>query len=101
MWPTSSAGSMLNAFDDVEYLCSLNFSGWMTLKRRKLRKKQVDLVLNCTCVWVLMGKFLDAKQRIELIQGFEMPMLSSSISMTRDGQYIFVTGMYIFCIKRL
>jgi hypothetical protein len=34
------------------------------------------------------------KQRIELIQGFEMPMLSSSIAMTRDGQYIFVTGNF-------
>ncbi|CAF1602506.1 unnamed protein product [Rotaria magnacalcarata] len=34
------------------------------------------------------------KQRIELIQGFEMPMLSSCIQMTRDGQYIFVTGAY-------
>ncbi len=37
-------------------------------------------------------KSLDVKQRIELIQGFEMPMLSGSISMTRDGQYIFVAG---------
>lgn len=36
--------------------------------------------------------YLDDKQRIELIQGFEMPMLSNCISMTRDGQYIFVTG---------
>jgi ribosome biogenesis protein ENP2 len=44
------------------------------------------------------------KQRIELIQGFEMPMLSSSISMTRDGQYIFVTGnfeTYKIVYKRL
>ena len=37
---------------------------------------------------------LEEQQRIELIQAFEMPMLSSSISMTRDGQYIFVTGSY-------
>ncbi|CAF0888131.1 unnamed protein product [Adineta steineri] len=41
-----------------------------------------------------LKKEADVKQRIELIQGFEMPMLSSSITMTRDGQYIFVTGAY-------
>ncbi|UJR14908.1 hypothetical protein I4U23_001892 [Adineta vaga] len=41
-----------------------------------------------------LKKEADVKQRIELIQGFEMPMLSSSIAMTRDGQYIFVTGSY-------
>ncbi|CAF3586168.1 unnamed protein product, partial [Rotaria sp. Silwood2] len=50
---------------------------WLTDDKRKKLKKEADV-----------------KQRIELIQGFEMPMLSSSISMTRDGQYIFVTGSY-------
>ncbi|CAF0872275.1 unnamed protein product [Adineta ricciae] len=50
---------------------------WMDDTKKKKSKKEAD-----------------AKQRIELIQGFEMPMLSNSISMTRDGQYIFVTGSY-------
>ncbi|CAF1124120.1 unnamed protein product [Rotaria sp. Silwood1] len=50
---------------------------WLTDDKRKKLKKEADV-----------------KQRIELIQGFEMPMLSSCISMTRDGQYIFVTGSY-------
>jgi len=50
---------------------------WLNDDKRKKLKKEADV-----------------KQRIELIQGFEMPMLSTSISMTRDGQYIFVTGSY-------
>ncbi|CAF0814445.1 unnamed protein product [Didymodactylos carnosus] len=51
---------------------------WLTdYKRRKLKKKDSDL-----------------QQRIELIQGFEMPQLSNNIALTRDGQYIFVTGLY-------
>ncbi|CAF1346009.1 unnamed protein product, partial [Rotaria magnacalcarata] len=50
---------------------------WLNGDKRKKLKKEADM-----------------KQRIELIQGFEMPMLSSCIQMTRDGQYIFVTGAY-------
>ncbi|CAM4970630.1 unnamed protein product, partial [Rotaria socialis] len=50
---------------------------WLNDDKRKKLKKEADM-----------------KQRIELIQGFEMPMLSSCIQMTRDGQYIFVTGAY-------
>ncbi|CAF3680398.1 unnamed protein product [Rotaria sordida] len=50
---------------------------WLTDDKRKKLKKEADV-----------------KQRIELIQGFEMPMLSNCISMTRNGQYIFVTGSY-------
>jgi len=41
-----------------------------------------------------LKKQIDEKQRIELIQNFEMPMLSNSIELTRDGQFIFVTGAY-------
>ncbi|CAF4992109.1 unnamed protein product, partial [Rotaria sp. Silwood1] len=43
---------------------------WLTGDKRKKLKKEAGV-----------------KQRIELIQGFEMTMLSSCISMTRDGQY--------------
>lgn len=46
-------------------------------KRRALLKKDVDL-----------------RRRIELIQDFDMPGLSSTIKMSRDGQYIFATGIY-------
>lgn len=37
---------------------------------------------------------MDLRRRIELIQDFDMPGLSSTIKMSRDGQYIFATGIY-------
>ncbi|XP_018577166.1 nucleolar protein 10 [Anoplophora glabripennis] len=46
-------------------------------KRRALLKKDVDL-----------------RRRIELIQDFDMPGLSTTVKMSRDGQYIFATGIY-------
>lgn len=46
-------------------------------KRRALLKKDVDL-----------------SRRIELIQDFDMPGISTTVKMSRDGQYIFATGTY-------
>ncbi|CAL7942770.1 unnamed protein product [Xylocopa violacea] len=46
-------------------------------KRRRLLKKNVDI-----------------RRRIELIQDFDMPGVSTSINVTRDGQYILATGIY-------
>ncbi|KAL3281005.1 hypothetical protein HHI36_004229 [Cryptolaemus montrouzieri] len=46
-------------------------------KRRALLKKDVDL-----------------RRRIELIQDFDMPGLSTSVQVSRDGQYILATGIY-------
>lgn len=46
-------------------------------KRRRLLKKNVDI-----------------RRRIELIQDFDMPGVSTSIKVTRDGQYILATGIY-------
>lgn len=35
---------------------------------------------------------LDVRRRIELIQDFEMPAVSTNIKVSRDGQYIIATG---------
>ncbi|XP_011502950.1 PREDICTED: nucleolar protein 10 [Ceratosolen solmsi marchali] len=51
---------------------------WLTeRKRRNLVKKNVDI-----------------RRRIELIQDFDMPGVSTSIKLSRDGQYVFATGIY-------
>jgi len=44
---------------------------------------------------------LDIRCRIQLIQDFEMPTVSNSISISNDGRYIFATGMstaLFFCV---
>ncbi|XP_067213552.1 nucleolar protein 10 [Linepithema humile] len=46
-------------------------------KRRKLLKKNVDI-----------------RRRIELIQDFSMPGVSTSIRVSKDGQHILATGIY-------
>ncbi|XP_014775081.1 nucleolar protein 10 isoform X1 [Octopus bimaculoides] len=51
---------------------------WLTdRKKRQLQKNDLDI-----------------RQRIELIQDLEMPSLSSTISVTPDGNNIYVTGSY-------
>lgn len=37
---------------------------------------------------------IDIRRRIELIQDFDMPGISTSIKVTNDGQYILATGIY-------
>uniref|UniRef100_H2T0M2 Nucleolar protein 10 n=1 Tax=Takifugu rubripes TaxID=31033 RepID=H2T0M2_TAKRU len=46
-------------------------------KKRQLQKKDVDI-----------------QRRIELIQDFEMPTVSTSIKVSRDGNFILATGTY-------
>lgn len=41
-----------------------------------------------------MKKDVDLRRRIELIQDFDMPDLSTSVKVTPDGQYIITTGIY-------
>ena len=36
----------------------------------------------------------DIRRRIELIQDFDMPGLSTNVLMSRDNQYILATGIY-------
>lgn len=51
---------------------------WLTeRKKRALLKKNVDL-----------------RRRIELIEEFDMPGVSTSIRISKDGQYIMATGIY-------
>lgn len=51
---------------------------WLTeRKKRALLKKNVDL-----------------RRRIELIQEFDMPGVSTNIRVSKDGQYIMATGIY-------
>ncbi|KAG8445645.1 hypothetical protein GDO86_010431 [Hymenochirus boettgeri] len=42
----------------------------------------------------LQKKDVDVRRRIELIQDFEMPTVSTNIKVSRDGQYIMATGTY-------
>ncbi|CAK9816022.1 Nucleolar protein 10 [Anthophora plagiata] len=42
----------------------------------------------------LLKKNVDIRRRIELIQDFDMPGISTSIKVARDRQYIFATGIY-------
>lgn len=37
---------------------------------------------------------MDIRRRIELIQDFDMPGVSTTIRVSRDGQYILATGIY-------
>lgn len=42
----------------------------------------------------MIKKDPDLRERIQLIQDFEMPMVSSEVQISPDGQYIFATGVY-------
>ncbi|XP_012256477.1 nucleolar protein 10 [Athalia rosae] len=42
----------------------------------------------------LLKKNVDIRRRIELIQDFDMPGVSTNIKVSRDGQYILATGIY-------
>ncbi|XP_053565657.1 nucleolar protein 10 [Bombina bombina] len=58
--------------------CGKSLPEWLSdRKKRALQKKDVDL-----------------RRRIELIQDFDMPTVSTNIKVSRDGQYIIATGTY-------
>ncbi|XP_043275576.1 nucleolar protein 10 [Venturia canescens] len=42
----------------------------------------------------LLKKNVDIRRRIELIQDFDMPGVSTSIKVSKDGHYILATGIY-------
>ncbi|XP_041978163.1 nucleolar protein 10 [Aricia agestis] len=42
----------------------------------------------------LLKKNVDLRRRIELIQEFDMPGVSTSVRVSKDGQYIMATGIY-------
>nr|CAH0099809.1 unnamed protein product [Daphnia galeata] len=42
----------------------------------------------------LQSKDLDVRRRVELIQDFDMPGVSTSIKVSKDGKYIMATGIY-------
>lgn len=37
---------------------------------------------------------MDIKRRIELIQDFDMPGLSTTVKVSKDGNYVLATGIY-------
>lgn len=43
---------------------------------------------------LLQKKDIGIRQRIELIQDFEMPHVSNNVKISRDGKFIFCTGIY-------
>uniref|UniRef100_A0A6I8RUB6 Nucleolar protein 10 n=1 Tax=Xenopus tropicalis TaxID=8364 RepID=A0A6I8RUB6_XENTR len=58
--------------------CGKSLPEWLSdRKKRALQKKDVDV-----------------RRRIELIQDFEMPTVSTNIKVSRDGQYIMAAGTY-------
>ncbi|XP_063771488.1 nucleolar protein 10 [Pseudophryne corroboree] len=58
--------------------CGKSLPEWLSdRKKRALQKKDVDV-----------------RKRIELIQDFEMPTVSTNLKISRDGQYIMATGTY-------
>lgn len=60
------------------------------------------IILNCLSFqWLterkrraLLKKNVDIRRRIELIQDFDMPGLSSTVKVSKDGQYVLATGIY-------
>ncbi|XP_043935240.1 nucleolar protein 10 [Protopterus annectens] len=42
----------------------------------------------------LQNQDIDVRRRIELIQDFEMPTVSTTIKVSQDGQYVLATGTY-------
>lgn len=65
--------------------------------------KQFNIILNYLYLlqWLserkrrtLLKKNVDIRRRIELIQDFDMPGVSTSVKISPDGQYILATGIY-------
>ncbi|XP_026683384.1 nucleolar protein 10-like [Diaphorina citri] len=50
-----------------------------------------DQINNQTCLFISSS---DIRRRIELIQDFEMPGVSTSVRISPDGQYVLSTGIY-------
>lgn len=45
-------------------------------------------------IWRYNYLLIDIRRRIELIQDFSMPAVSTSIRVSKDGQHILATGIY-------
>uniref|UniRef100_A0A6I8NIZ2 Nucleolar protein 10 n=1 Tax=Ornithorhynchus anatinus TaxID=9258 RepID=A0A6I8NIZ2_ORNAN len=70
--------SSLNQVKIYSLSCGKSLPEWLSdRKKRALQKKDVDV-----------------RRRIELIQDFEMPTVSTTIKVSKDGQYILATGTY-------
>ncbi|XP_068928366.1 nucleolar protein 10 isoform X1 [Petaurus breviceps papuanus] len=70
--------SNLNEVKIYSLSCGKSLPEWLSdRKKRALQKKDVDI-----------------RRRIELIQDFEMPTVSTTIKVSKDGQYILATGTY-------
>nr|CAD7258459.1 unnamed protein product [Timema shepardi] len=53
-----------------------------------------SLVLNDSSQLTSDSQSLDIRRRIELIQDFEMPALSTTVRVSKDGEYVLATGTY-------
>uniref|UniRef100_F7G6T0 Nucleolar protein 10 n=1 Tax=Monodelphis domestica TaxID=13616 RepID=F7G6T0_MONDO len=70
--------SNLNEVKIYSLSCGKSLPEWLSdRKKRALQKKDVDV-----------------RRRIELIQDFEMPTVSTTVKVSKDGQYILATGTY-------
>lgn len=82
--------------------CCISYTRRRRRRRRRHQKRNIDNhFLSCN---VRSSFFLsDVQRRIELIQDFEMPTVSTSIKVSRDGQYILAagnhTGQHCLCLS--
>ena len=60
--------------------CDLHFLIFQWLSSQKKKK--------------LQSKSVDVRRRIELIQDFDMPGLSSNVQVSPDGNFVLATGVY-------
>lgn len=58
--------------------CGKSLPDWISERKRRLKQK----------------RDVGIRQRIELIQDFEMPHISNNVKISRDGKFIFATGIY-------
>lgn len=58
--------------------CGKSLPEWISERKRRLLQK----------------KDFGIRQRIELIQDFEMPGVSNNVKISEDGKFIFATGIY-------
>lgn len=69
----------------------------LSLSHPHLKLSHLNFFTNEIQLYIYPSFFVcppDIRQRIELIQDFEMPGVSTSIRMSRDGNYIMAAGIY-------
>ncbi|VDM69917.1 unnamed protein product, partial [Strongylus vulgaris] len=70
-----------------------NIPEWMNAEaRRRAERKSIGVTR-------LRKIYLDVRRRVQLIQDFDMPDVSHTVNISRDGRYVFATGSYKSWLK--